>query len=130
MALEPVLSFVDTAAFRRIGDIDCAIWTYSLSWSAAETWWSLASRETATGFAHVAIKFSHRLDIHPPTEFPEVPEIRATSLEKPAAGAAQNLVRTFGAEPQPPILFRFVAPATKDDFSAAQLVHKVTAEAA
>ena len=90
MALEPVLSFVDTAAFRRIGDIDCAIWTYSLSWSAAETWWSLASRETATGFAHVAIKFSHRLDIHPPTEFPEVPEIRATSLEKPAAGAAQK----------------------------------------
>jgi hypothetical protein len=131
MAFEPKLELTQVTPFRRLNDVDCAIWSYSLSWSTTETSWSFLRHETTSNFgARVALKLSHHLDIHSPAEFPEVHEIQETSLEKPAAGAVQYLIRAFKAEPSPPILFRFVAPIAKEEFSAVQLVHKLTAEAA
>jgi len=124
------LQLVSAKSVLVIEGTPCAIWTYQMSWAAADIWRHVLGLPTAAPPANmrIAMELSRRISIQDPAQYPQIPDIQSTGVNTPTTGDVQFVYRDFQGFPTSPVEFSFIAPAAQDTFSPVKLLQRPAVE--
>jgi hypothetical protein len=103
--MSPIVSFKNKAPFRTISGRDYCVWSYAID------------LDTTTPISQVGLGFSALLDIQDPAQFPDVPELSSTRLEKSLAAINQFVFAKLSAAHVGTLDILVVAPCAEDAFT-------------